>query len=63
MTKKLEPVNCVCGKKAMVADLEGDCWCVVCGRGPWQCWIGPICKTRAGAVKAWNAVIEKGGGK
>lgn len=56
MTTEPKPVNCRCGRKATVTEAWSE-YQVECTRS--ACWIGPIRKTRAAAVKAWNKVMAK----
>ena len=54
-TKK--PVNCRCGRKAYLSG-EDRGFFVVCRRP--NCWIGPMRKTVAEAIAAWNRGTPKG---
>ena len=58
MAEQVEPANCACGRKARVriGSRKGECE-VKCLR--LTCWVGPIRKTRAGAVRAWNKKMER----
>ena len=54
-----EPVKCRCGRKAKLQDsaITGTFY-VICKRESVMCWIGPDRKTKAGATKAWNKLME-----
>lgn len=64
---ELKIVKCNCGRKPIVAR-NMDYFRVVCrrklhGQSAWaySCWIGPIRKTRRGAIDAWNRVMGAAG--
>lgn len=53
-----EPARCACGRKAEVLDWslpDDPFWTVQCRNA--KCWQGPVRRTRAGAVAAWNRVM------
>jgi len=62
-----EPVRCVCGRRAGVVEAPEWPKCplfyVDCSRVP-SCWSGPLCRSEAEAVRAWNRLMKrKGGGR
>jgi hypothetical protein len=52
--KPIEPVKCVCGKRAYVTDYSAGFF-VGCDDS--KCWIGPNRSTERGAVLAWNRAM------
>ena len=52
--KRIEPLSCQCGRKSCVSTF-GRFHYVTC---TWlNCWVGPLCKKRADAVKKWNRLM------
>jgi hypothetical protein len=50
--------KCVCRYKAEIVEMgrhEYSIRCVSPG-----CWVGPVRKTRHGAIRAWNKLMERG---
>ena len=64
MKTERKPARCVCGRKVEVQ--EGDrvvkdeaCYWVECFPRGKRCFAGPMRKTRAGAIAAWDRVMSK----
>jgi len=62
---KLKPVKCRCGRRPKVEPVrpfltDASGYFVICPRlngARYSCWTGPIRKTEAAAIRAWNAVM------
>jgi len=64
MKTERKPARCVCGRKVEVQECDRvakdeACYWVECYPRGSRCFAGPMRKTRAGAIAAWDRVMSK----